>query len=53
MPQTSQASRKALAAPTMADFQGAMRRPARQIASRIGGREATRADSNTLPATGL
>ena len=52
MPQTIQASRNALAAPTMADFHGAMRsRPGK--ASRIGGSDATSADSNTLPATGL
>ena len=53
MPHTTHASTNALVAPTMADFQGAMRSTARQMASRIGGMEATRADSNTLPATGL
>lgn len=53
MPQTTHASTKALPAPTIADFHGAIRSTARHSASRIGGREATSADSNTLPATGL
>ena len=53
MPQTTQASTNALVAPTIADFHGAMRKTARQMASRIGGSDATSADSRTLPATGL
>jgi len=53
MPHTAQASTKALPAPTMADFQGAMRSTARHKASRMGGIDATSADNKTLPATGL
>src|SRR5688500_5988176 len=53
MPHTSQASTNAVTAPAMAERHGAMRHTASISANRIGGSEATSADSSTLPPTGL
>ena len=52
IPQTSQASRKAVEAPATAAFQGAARRTASATASTTSGSAATSADRATLPPTG-
>ncbi len=53
MPHTSHASRKALAAPAIADRQGTTRKTASSSARTRGGRDATSAESRTLSPTGL
>ncbi len=53
MPHTSQARPKAAVAAAIADFHGTTRSHARSNARINGGNEATSADRNTLPATGL